>query len=127
MRRFNWNLHWLMRRLFFPILFSGCLPSALALQIGTNQLDVLKNEFITRYVILLHAEYEDSLTGALNLQASINQFVSLPSQETMRIAQTAWFDSRIPYLQTEVGRFYDGPIETIEGFMNAWPVDEDYL
>jgi putative iron-regulated protein len=26
-----------------------------------------------------------------------------------------------------VGRFYDGPIEPIEGFINAWPVDESYI
>ena len=46
-------------------------------------------------------------------------------------AKDAWLDSREPYLQTEVYRFYDGPIDAlpdeVEGLLNAWPMDENYI
>ena len=74
---------------------------------------------ITNYAILLHAEYEDSLAGASNLKSAVGEFVSKASPETLSTARNAWVKSREPYLQTEVGRFYDGPIEPIDGFINA--------
>jgi putative iron-regulated protein len=49
----------------------------------------------------------------------------------MSAAKQAWLDSRDPYLQTEVYRVYDGPIDTPddgpEGLLNAWPLDEQYI
>ena len=33
----------------------------------------------------------------------------------------------MPYLQTEACRFYDGPIDAVEGWINAWPIDEHYV
>ncbi|HTV40160.1 MAG TPA: imelysin family protein [Candidatus Sulfotelmatobacter sp.] len=93
----------------------------------TNQIAALKTSIILNYAILLHAEYEDSLAGARNLNSAIDQFIAKPSPATLQAARNAWVKARNPYLQTEVGRFYDGPIEPIEGFINAWPVDESYI
>src|SRR5439155_19585687 len=39
----------------------------------------------------------------------------------------AWLAARVPYSQTEVCRFYDGPIDQLEGAVNAWPIDENYI
>jgi putative iron-regulated protein len=93
----------------------------------TNQIESLKQAFIQNYAVLLHAEYEDSLAGGRQLQLTIDQLVTHPSLGALEMARKEWVACRNPYLQTEVGRFYDGPIEPIEGFINAWPVDEDYI
>jgi putative iron-regulated protein len=45
----------------------------------------------------------------------------------MKSARQAWLDARVPYLQSEAFRFYDGPIDQVEGFVNAWPLDENYV
>jgi putative iron-regulated protein len=46
-------------------------------------------------------------------------------------ARRAWLAAREPYLQTEVYRFYAGPIDNPvdgpEGLLNAWPLDENYI
>ena len=61
----------------------------------------------------------------------MNAFVSAPSAATHTAAQDAWRASREPYLQTEVYRFYEGPIDNAddgpEGLLNAWPLDEQYI
>jgi putative iron-regulated protein len=119
---------WIFRRAFGLLCLAVCCGCALAAAAAeTNQLDSLKVAIIGNYAILLHAEYQDSLTGARNLKSAIDQFLSKPSSQTLEAAREAWAKSREPYLQTEVGRYYDGPIEPIEGFINAWPVDESYI
>jgi putative iron-regulated protein len=121
-----------MKRRFYNVVFHGLCVAlycifALAASGDTTQLESLKAAVIGNYAVLLHAEYQDSLTGAQNLKAAIDLFVARPSPDTLEAAREEWAKSREPYLQTEVGRFYDGPIEPIEGFINAWPVDESYI
>lgn len=83
------------------------------------------------YAQIVHASYEDSLTSAQALDTALNALVDTPSAETMLAARNAWLESREPYLQTEVYRFYDGPIDNPddgpEGLLNAWPLDEAYI
>jgi putative iron-regulated protein len=53
-----------------------------------------------------------------------------PSEETHQTAKDAWLAAREPYGQTEVYRFYGGPIDDEdgpEGLINAWPLDESYV
>ena len=54
-----------------------------------------------------------------------------PAKAKAKAKAKAWLDAREPYLQTEVYRFYDGPIDNAdngpEGLMNAWPMDEAYV
>src|SRR6185436_5320665 len=61
------------------------------------------------------------------IQSAVEGFVAQPSEKSLTAARQAWLSSRIPYLQTEVCRFYDGPIDEVEGFINAWPIDENYI
>ncbi len=85
---------------------------------------------LSNYAEIVHASYVDSLTSAEDLEAKINTFVTTPTEANLTAAKDAWLDSREPYLQTEVYRFYDGPIDDSdgpEGALNAWPMDESYV
>ncbi|MCB9729591.1 MAG: iron-regulated protein [Deltaproteobacteria bacterium] len=86
---------------------------------------------ITTYARIVSATYEDAATAGAALEASVAAFVASPTAQGLDDAREAWLDSREPYLQTEVFRFYDGPIDDPtdgpEGLMNAWPLDEAYI
>lgn len=86
---------------------------------------------ISTYADIVHASYEDSLSAAQELDTALGALVSAPSAATHTAAQDAWRASRVPYLQTEVYRFYGGPIDNDddgpEGLLNAWPLDEQYI
>ncbi len=87
----------------------------------------IKTAFIAHYAELLEAEYADSLELTRQMQITIEKLLKNPSAENLAAARQAWTYCREPYLQSEVGRFYDGPIDGIEGYINAWPIDENYL
>ncbi|HWH73068.1 MAG TPA: imelysin family protein [Methylibium sp.] len=85
---------------------------------------------VAQYAALVHAGYEDTLAGALELQAAVAAFVAQPSQAGLDKARQAWRAARESYGQTEAFRFYGGPIDDEqgpEGRMNAWPMDEAYV
>ncbi|HEU5072588.1 MAG TPA: imelysin family protein [Polyangiaceae bacterium] len=89
------------------------------------------SEAISTYSDVVHASYQDSLETAMLMDAAIQEFLDDPSDETLDAAKQSWLDAREPYLQTEVYRFYDGPIDNPddgpEGLINAWPLDERYI
>ena len=82
---------------------------------------------VAHYAELMQAEYDDTLALAGELQTNIERLLAQPSGEHLAAARTAWIHCRTPYSQSEVGRFYGGPIDGIEGYINAWPIDENYL
>jgi putative iron-regulated protein len=88
-------------------------------------------EAVANYSAIVHASYADSFAEAEQLDAAVRAFVDAPDADTMEAARDAWRASREPYLQTEVYRFYDGPIDNPddgpEGLLNAWPLDEAYI
>jgi putative iron-regulated protein len=93
-------------------------------------LDDLRSQAINTYVDIVYASYEDSYNTALNLQKEISNFVANPSEAGLQACKDAWKVARIPYGQTEVYRFYGGPIdddEGPEGLINSWPLDEAYI
>jgi putative iron-regulated protein len=89
------------------------------------------SDVVANYSSIVQASYEDSVTAATALNTAIAALVADPSESKLNAAQQAWLDSREPYLQTEVYRFYDGPIDNPddgpEGLINAWPLDEQYI
>ena len=89
------------------------------------------SDAVATYARIAEASYEDSVTTAVTLDAALESLVASPSVSTLADARDAWLDSREPYLQTEVYRFYDGPIDNPtdgpEGLINAWPLDEAYI
>ena len=85
---------------------------------------------VRHHAALVHAGYQDSLNGAVALQKAIAAFTAAPSAATLEAARKAWLDAREPYGQTEVFRFYGGPIDDDngpEGRINAWPMDESFV
>lgn len=83
------------------------------------------------YARIVEATYADSVAQAKSLDTAITAFVAGPTAATHTAAKNAWLASREPYLQSEVFRFYDGPIDAPEtgpeGLINAWPLDEAYI
>lgn len=86
---------------------------------------------VETYADLLYANYQDALEGAEALHDAVDAFVEAPSQATFDAAKAAWVASRPAYQQSEIGRFYNGPIDDPEtgpeGRINAWPLDENYI
>jgi putative iron-regulated protein len=82
---------------------------------------------IDAYIDLVSAAYEKSAADARPLQTAVNALLAAPSDETLKAARKAWIDARPSYLKTEAYRFYDGPIDAVEGEINAWPLNEAYI
>lgn len=85
---------------------------------------------IEAYADLVSSSYQAAASAAQPLDQAVDELLANPSEETLKTAREAWVKARQPYLQTEVFRFYDGPIEEIEGRINAWPMNEaaiDYV
>lgn len=89
-----------------------------------------KKAVVRQYAAIVHASYSDALQGAIALDNAVEAFLKRPTAESFKAAKDAWLASRPPYLQTEVFRFYNGPIDDAngpEGFLNAWPMDESFI
>ena len=92
--------------------------------------------FVGNYSEIVLNNYEDALTDALAMQKAIGKFLKKPSSDSLLEAQEAWLVARNSYGQTEVFRFYEGPIDFVnqetgeegpEGRLNAWPLNEAYI
>lgn len=106
------------------------VPLALALLLGGPAHSADAPSVLNHYAAIVHATYADSLTTAQAMQQSIDAFIASPSATTLDAARKAWLAAREPYGQTEVFRFYGGPIDDdkdIEGRLNSWPLDEAYV
>ncbi len=92
---------------------------------------VTKAAVIENYANIVYQSYTDSYDTALALQTAINNFVAAPTEAGLTAAKTAWLAAREPYGQTEAYRETNSPIDTsdgdIEGQLNAWPLDENYI
>lgn len=118
------------RRRFLRIAALACWATALPARAG-RRLDAVQAAAVVRhYAAVVHANYADTLNGALALQAATLSFASNPSRQGLEQARDAWRSAREWYGQTEAFRFYGGPIDDargIENRLNAWPVDEAYI
>ena len=91
---------------------------------------------IAAYSTLVYESYKASHAAAVTMQKSIEDFLAKPNAVTLARARFAWMNARMPYLQTETFRFYDGPIdfadaakkeEGPEAHINAWPLNEAFI
>ena len=120
-----------MKRFILPVLLLGLLSSCSDDDDDTTTVDPLRQQVVDNYAGLALANYQDATTLAKALQTQVNAFVLNPTAQGLADCKTAWLKSRVPYLQTEAFRFYDGPIDNatdnFEGLINAWPLDESYI
>lgn len=85
---------------------------------------------VTNYATVTLAVYEDSLELAEDMNEVIQAFVAAPTSQNFLAAKEAWRAAREVYGQSEVYRFYSGPIDDAdgpEGLINAWPIDESQI
>lgn len=100
---------------------------------GDDEVDNLDDAkpVLIQYAQVVHESYHDSVDAAEDLKAAIDAFVAAPSQTTLDAAKAAWIAARTPYIQTEVYRFYEGPIDNAEtgpeGSINGWPINEAWI
>ena len=116
-----------MRSPLFVLL--ACLAFLMA-ACSSGPSDELKQDATETYARIVYASYQDALQKAEALDAALEAFVADPSAERFEAAKEAWLAAREPYGQTEVYRFYAGPIDDADGpeaLMNAWPMDEAYI
>jgi len=110
------------------VLFSACKkdhPVTTTTGLSTDQ----QTQIVTNYANILEAGYTDSYNAALTMQTAITAFIANPTAAGLTAAQNAWLAAREPYMQTEAGRFYGGPIDGDDGdaLLNSWPLDEGYI
>lgn len=122
-----------MRYLIPSLLLAGLLTSCSSDSEDTTEtgLPASTRDAVSTYAEIVEATYVDSAAAAVALDSAVQAFVAAPSEAGLTTARTAWIASREPYLQSEVFRFYDGPIDNAddgpEGMINAWPLDEAYI
>jgi putative iron-regulated protein len=79
------------------------------------------------YADLAHVGFADALTRARVLQEKVVALTQSPSASNLQSARDAWKAARVPYMQTEVFRFSNPPVDEWEGQVNAWPLDEGLI
>lgn len=85
------------------------------------------SEVVRRYAVNMKANYADTVAKLEALQGAVDSFVAEPSQSGLEAAQAAWLDAHAIYGQSEVSRFYGGPLDDAQGRVNEWPLDENFL
>ncbi len=104
------------------------LLATLALSCSTKDSpDETLERVIADYSEWASATYATAVARTVLLEHAVEALVREPSEENLRTARARWIHARQVYARTEVLRFYDGPIDAVEGLINAWPVDESYL
>jgi putative iron-regulated protein len=111
--------------LVLTLLLSGCKKDSEDPGLSGSQ----ESQLVSNYANILEAGYQDAYNAALTMQNKINAFIANPSAQGLTDAQNAWLAAREPYMQTEMGRFYGGPIDGNDGdaLLNSWPLDEGYI
>lgn len=120
-----------MRRLLLSAAALCLLPaSAPAAGEADTVPEPLAREIVQTSARLFSALYDDSLAGAATLAADVDAFLATPSQAGLEKCRASWSRARLPYLQTEVARFWNGPIDNGDGpeaRLNPWPLDEAFI
>ena len=116
-----------MKRLSGKQSLAGAAMLCLLAGPGAAQAAPSAKDVLNTYADIALAGYQDSLTTARALDASIQALIAAPSDATLHAARAAWIASREPYQQTEVYRFGNAIVDDWEGKVNAWPLDEGLI
>ena len=87
----------------------------------------LQREVVRAHAAWCHETYAECEARARALAVAVDRLLATPNETTLAAARRAWCDARVAYGRTETLRFRGGPIEPLEPFVNAWPVDEAYI
>lgn len=117
---------------FLTIAISGCVEKNINFvsSYKDSTSESISQKVVRQYADIVLRSYQDSLQLNIELQKNIQAFINAPSAQTHISVKHAWLAARQVYGQTEVYRFYGGPIDDergLEAKINAWPVDEAYL
>ena len=63
------------------------------------------------YADLVLANYQATVSSAIELQDEIDAFIAGPTDATLEAARDQWLAARDVYGPTEAFRFYDGPVD----------------
>ena len=106
-------------------------PRAAAARVDLLQHRPVIGAVVEGYARQVFDEYTASREQAERMRAAIRAFCAEPTEAGLARAREAWTAARAVYGRTEVFRFGGGPIDTrqggVETFLNAWPVDEEYI
>jgi putative iron-regulated protein len=106
----------------------GAAPTTYALEsTDPNAFKYDAEPQIDAYIDLVASAYKKAADDSKALVSAVDAFLASPSDDTLKAARKAWIDARPAYLKTETFRFYDGPIEQVEGAVNSWPMNEAYI
>ena len=112
-----------------------------------------KRSAVEHYAQLAWSDYKEAVDQAKELQKEIKHFLTLAASKTHKMSllhsfnkvKKTWIKARFSYGQTEIFRFYGGPIDFeevddgvlsylesiswqgVEHHLNAWPVNEAYI
>lgn len=84
-------------------------------------------QVVRQYAVNLEANYKDVIGGVEKLQNAVDGFVAAPSDAGLLAAREAWLATRPAYGESEVSRFYGGPMDELQAGMNEWPIDETFI
>lgn len=114
---------------FLPFLLA-CASLATEGTAALTARDQTARAVVLNYSKTVHAVYTDCVTASKELREGIRSFLANPSAATLATARRSWIKARQPYLQSEVFRYYAGPIDDGDGpepLLNSWPLDELYI
>ena len=117
-----------MKRALFLLL--ALLPAASAVAGDAADDAAVKRAVVQQHAKMLHANYSDCVAETKLLQAAVRALLAAPDEPKLTAARAAWTAARRPYIQTEIARFYCGPIDDPDGpeqMLNAWPLDENFI
>jgi len=84
-------------------------------------------DVLATYSDIAEAAYGDSLAAARDLKTAVDALIASPSEATLARAREAWRTARVPYMQTEAFRFGNPVVDSWEGRVNSWPLDEGLI
>jgi putative iron-regulated protein len=111
------------------VIAAGCFGDSNSAQgrAGRTGAEATRRAFLTTYADVARHGYADAVAAARELEFAVGELAARPSAAALAAARQAWRAARVPYLQTEAFRFCDGPIDEVEQFVNAWPIDEGFI
>lgn len=97
-----------MNRFFFLLLiiaFSSCENTS-----NTN-VDDIKSSFVQNYSTIAYKKYSDALFFVEVLRSDLDKFIEDPNETTYQRLKTVWEHIRVPFGQSLVYRYINGPID----------------